>query len=160
MINKDIPEEIKNFYPPDYDLDGSEVLEIIKEMPERYTLPLNRESNSSEIYSQEIRRKRNPEREVPPLGEEAIKVLYYAVQEMYKIFENIKGDYSIPKYNVLISLHINHDIEVVSFCPKVETFIQGVPFEIPYKGMWQNGPGVSFYYSLSNHVLIKKIYMR
>lgn len=36
----------------------------------------------------------------------------------------------------------------------------GVPFEVPNKGVWQNGLGVSFFYLLSNKSLLKKIYLR
>jgi len=158
---RDIPEDIINFEPPDYELEGSEVLEIIKEMPIRPIIPVNREPTPIELCYAEMRRKKHPNREVPPIGREVIEVLYDAVQEMIKIFKNMKvSSYTISKYNVLLAIHTNYDIAAISFCPKVETFIEEVPFEVPNRGVWKNGPGVSFFYSLSSKSLLKKIYMR
>jgi|GEM_PF-5966518 hypothetical protein len=56
MIN-DIPEDIINFEPPDYELEGSEVLEKIKEMPTRPIIPANREPTPMDLCYAEMRRK-------------------------------------------------------------------------------------------------------
>lgn len=160
---KEIPEKLIGFDPPDYALDGSEVLEMIKDMPEKINLPINRKMNSREEMYAEMRAKSHPEREVSPLEKETIEVLYYAVQEMFnefKMFKSRKENYSILKYNVLLFIHSDYDIAEVAFCPKIESFIDGVPFDVPNQGTWINGPGVDFYFALTGHELLKKYYMR
>ena len=143
---KEIPEKLIEFYPPHYDLDGSEVMEMIKYIPEKINLPIIRKPNPSEAMYPE----KYLEREVPPLEKEAIEVLYYAVQEMFKIFKSMKKNYSISEYNVGLSLHTDYDIVEVSFCFKIESWLDG-------QG---GGPGVSFYFTLSSHALLKTTHMR
>lgn len=161
MIKK-VPEELIRFDSADYVLEGSEVIEMIKDMPEKINLPINRKPNSREVYDAKTRAKRHPERIVPPLDKEVIEVLYYAVQEMYQMFEarnnckkhkkkkSIKVDYSILKYDVLLFIHTNYDIAGVSFCPIIENWLEGPVYDL----------GVDFYFTLSNHELLETYYMR
>lgn len=91
-----------------------------------------------------------------------IEILYYAVQEMYKMFEarnnvkkhkkkkSIKVDYSILKYDMLLFIHADYDIANVSFCPKIENWLEGPVYDL----------GVSFYFTLSGHELLETYYMR
>ncbi len=159
MINN-IPDEVYNFFPPDYVFDGSEVLEMIKDMPVRPNYIENRKPSFREDMYVELRNKHHPDRVVLPFGKESIEVFYLAVQEMYKIFNNMKGDYTIEKYNVLLSIHIDHDIINVAFCPKTVPTFEGSYLEIPCGGIYTNGPGVDFFYSLSDYTLIRRIFMR
>lgn len=167
MIEK-IPEKLIGFYPPDYELDGSEVLEMIKDMPEKINLPISIKPNSMKEMNVEKCSKRHPERVVPPLDNKAIKVLYCAVQEMLKIFEILKKpskkrpakkslqkkskevDYSISEYVVSLSLHIDYDIADVAFCPKVENWLDAPG----------DGPSEDFYFKLSSQELLKRYGMR
>lgn len=143
---KEIPEKLIGFYPPHYDLDGSEVLEMIKYMPEKMNLPINRKTCSNEV----IHVKKCHERNVPPIEKKAIEVLYYAVQELFEIFKSMKRNYSISEYNVGLSLHTDYDIAEVSFCFKIDNWLNGPG----------DGPGVSFYFTLSSHILLQTTYMR
>jgi len=161
MIKK-VPEELIGFYPPDYVLEGSEVLEMIKDMPEKINISISRKTSEDEIMYAEIRAQKHPERQVHPLEKEAIEVLYYAVQEMYRIFElrsNIrkhkkknpmKVNYSILKYDIGLFIHTDYDIANVSFSPKIENWLEGPVYDL----------GVSFYFTLSSHELLETYYMR
>lgn len=159
---KRVPKELIGFSPPDYELEGFEVLEMIKDMPEKINIPINRELNLGEIYNAKMRAKIHPERIVPPLDEVVTEVLYYAVQEIYKMFkarnnckkhkkkESIKVNYSILKYNVLLSIHTDYDIGEFSFCPVIENWLEGPVYDL----------GVNFYFTLSGHELLETYYMR
>jgi hypothetical protein len=159
-LSNDIPQELINFEVPDYEFDGSEVLEMIKEMPEKPIFLKNRESSARDISYEKFRKKRYPDRKVPPLDEEVIKILFYAVQEMNKSFQTMKGSYSITNYKLWIEIHQDYDIILVAFIPNMIPSFEGAYFEIPSQGKWQNGPGVNLYYSISKYELLKKSYMR
>ncbi|MFC4159341.1 hypothetical protein [Chitinimonas lacunae] len=66
----------------------------------------------------------------------------------------------IEGYTLLINLYEENGCGSVSFCPKIEQEVGGTPFEVPDQGLWQNGPGVTFYLDLKDYSLIKRVFMR
>lgn len=154
---RDVPKELTKFYPPDYEVDGLDILEIIRNKSEEFNILVSRKLKEMNLMDFEIE---DIEKEIPVFDEFVFKVIYYAVEEMLKEFEKYENEYSILKYDVLLNIYTEYDIIKIAFCPKIETFIQGFPFEVPYRGLWNNGPGISFYFELSSCTVLKKVYMR
>ena len=92
----------------------------------------------------------------------AFLVLYHAKKYLDQTFDERFGGKTWPleKYNVLTTLYENEGYAAVAFCPKIETFVQGIPFEVADRGIWKNGPGVHLFISLKDYSLLKTTFMR
>ncbi len=124
-------EKVNYPFPPDYCLDGADVLEMIRNFPENTTILKNlRKHEMAELYNKD-REINNPNRKVYPITSEILEILYLAVKEMEKLFEEAKTriertnkkkrivpQYTVEDYMINLSLHIECDIVVVSARPK------------------------------------------
>lgn len=66
----------------------------------------------------------------------------------------------IEGYVVILNSYHEEGYAAVSFCPKVESAVEGVPFEVADRGIWKNGPGVQLFISLKDFSLLKTVFMR
>ncbi|MFC4159053.1 hypothetical protein [Chitinimonas lacunae] len=80
-------------------------------------------------------------------------------EEKYKNPQNTEI-WPVENYEICISIYEEENCASISFCPKMEDFIEGFTFEISRQGLWENGPGVTFYLSLHDYSLIKTVSMR
>ncbi|WP_157649690.1 hypothetical protein [Burkholderia ubonensis] len=71
-----------------------------------------------------------------------------------------RGEWSLKNYEVSVDVGCGGEVVVVSFVPDVAYSVNGVPFEIASQGMYKNGRGVVYAYSISEKKLLKTIYMR
>lgn len=91
-----------------------------------------------------------------------IMVLHQARNYLLNVFDShFSGkQWPLEGYEVLFNMYPEHNCAEVSFCPKVDTSINGVPFEVADQGVWANGPGVEFFISLEDYSLLKTTFMR
>lgn len=83
------------------------------------------------------------------------------IEDAKRKFEEIsKGEWDLKKYVVWLQISTNQKYASIGFIPNIENFIDGIPFEIPNQGMYQNGRGVQFYYEIDNVELKETIFMR
>lgn len=83
------------------------------------------------------------------------------IEDAKRKFEEIsKGEWDLKKYVVWLQISTNQKYSSIGFIPNIENFIDGIPFEIPNQGMYQNGRGVQFYYEIDNVELKETIFMR
>jgi hypothetical protein len=97
---------------------------------------------------------------VPELDEKIALILSRAVDCLREVFSGLGHEWPLEKYAVHVTLHAEYDLADVAFCPKVETCIDGVPFEVSVNGVFANGPGVRFLLTLSSLALVETVYMR
>lgn len=159
-MSQKLPREVLNFDPPDLWLDGGDVSEMIREMPARPIVLKELQPNPTETIYRAKRERLHPGRVAPALDEKIVMLLFRAVEHLRDIFSQKGREWPLDKYIVLASIHPDHDLADISFCPKVETLVQGIPFEVPVHGVYANGPAVRFFLSLSTLSLVKTMYMR
>jgi hypothetical protein len=87
-------------------------------------------------------------------------IFYYAKIYLEDIFKTKFGGkfWPIEKYNIIVSFY--EEYAAVAFCPMIEDFIDGIPFEVADRGMWKNGPGVDIFISLDDYSHLKTVFMR
>jgi hypothetical protein len=87
-------------------------------------------------------------------------VFYYSKIYLDDIFKSKFSGKSWPieKYDVVASFY--KEYASVSFCPMIENFIDGIPFEVADRGIWKNGPGVQIFISLDDYSHLKTVFMR
>ncbi|WP_156409984.1 hypothetical protein [Duganella sp. Root198D2] len=87
----------------------------------------------------------------------AIMAMSIAYDE-FMIFS--KGEWSLDNYQICISYTDDMDYMSIAFLPDPAYEINGIPFEVASRGMYKNGRGVEYIYSLMDFSLVKKILMR
>ncbi len=86
-----------------------------------------------------------------------IPILSLAFEE----FKNIsKGNWSLDNYEISVSVNCDESYAAVSFVPDPAHSVDGVPFEVADRGMYANGMGITFIFSLIDFRLVNKTYMR
>ncbi|WP_155122347.1 hypothetical protein [Burkholderia ubonensis] len=71
-----------------------------------------------------------------------------------------KGEWSLENYTVSVDIGCDGEIVIVSFVPIPAYSVDGVPFEVASQGMYKNGRGVLYAYSVSEKKLLETVYMR
>ena len=79
------------------------------------------------------------------------------VEEFKKLYAD---KYDLLKYEIWLNKFEEKKYFSISFLPNIETIFAGVHFEIADQGMYQNGPGVVFFFSLDDCSLLKTQWMR
>jgi hypothetical protein len=154
-MSSEVIDNVIAAWPPDYDLDGAEVEAMIRDMPGRPHMP----TKLPDRFEDNSRRPPSA-REVPVFDEKMVEALFHAVDYLRQEFKGFRREWPITNYDVLLSWYTEYGLVDIAFCPKVETFVQGGPFEVADRGMYRNGPGIEFVLSLSDYSLVKRVYMR
>ncbi|MBY4727250.1 MULTISPECIES: hypothetical protein [Burkholderia] len=88
---------------------------------------------------------------------ECFEVFGLALAEFRKFS---KGEWSLKNYNVSIDFGRDERLVAISFIPRPAYEVNGVPFEVADKGMYKNGRGVTYIYTVDGGELLKAVYMR
>ncbi|WP_140918251.1 hypothetical protein [Limnobaculum xujianqingii] len=82
--------------------------------------------------------------------------LCHSENYLLKIFnERYNRSWSLEKYEILIDECKSDNYVSIAFLPKTKQNVNGVPFEVPVKGIWENGPGIELYISLEDYSLLR-----
>lgn len=153
-MNSRVIDEVINSWPPDFRLEGGDVEEMIRDMPDRRHMPRERPKRTPEA-------ERSSRRDAPTsFDDRMIDVLYHAVNALREVFKKYRSEWPLSGYSVLLSWHVEHELANISFCPKIDTLVEGIPFEVSDRGMYANGPGVTFIISIPDCSLVKTVHMR
>lgn len=71
-----------------------------------------------------------------------------------------KGEWPLENYSVCFSVTDDYRYTSFAFMPDPAYEIGGIPFEVSNRGMYQNGRGVVYIYSLADYSLVNTTYMR
>lgn len=71
-----------------------------------------------------------------------------------------KGEWPLEHYSVSGAMSENKQFGAISFIPDPAYSVEGMLFEIPSRGMYKHGMGVTYIYSLVDLVLVNTTYMR
>lgn len=71
-----------------------------------------------------------------------------------------KGEWPLDNYSVCFSVTDDYRYTSFSLIPDPAYEIGGIPFEVPYRGMYKNGRGVVYIYGLVDYSLVNTTYMR
>lgn len=71
-----------------------------------------------------------------------------------------RGEWSLDNYQICISYTDDMDYISIAFLPDPAHEINGIPFEVANRGMYKNGRGVEYIYSLMDFSMLQKILMR
>lgn len=85
------------------------------------------------------------------------EVLGLALAEFRKFS---KGEWPLVNYKVSVDVGKNESLIAIAFTPLPACEVNGVPFEVADQGMYRNGRGVTYIYTVDGGELIKAVYMR
>lgn len=152
-----LPNSIKNFFPPDYMFDGAYIEAVLQKDSIAALADAEIKNPDLDRVRTESRAHKYPGRAIPPLNIDALMLLK---KGLYYYHEQYGNKWPMSGYEVNISIHPEQRCGSVFFFPKVENFIQGIPFEISVGGVRKNGIAVTYYLSLVDFSLIEKIISR
>ena len=70
------------------------------------------------------------------------------------------NDWDLDNYSVHITASEDKKYVKIGFLPNIDTFVDGIPFQIANRGMYKYGMGVSFTYDLQTMILLNTTFMR
>ncbi len=96
------------------------------------------------------------------LTSQEMLALETSIQYFFTILKTFKNHkkWSLEKYTIYIGDYPEYNYYEFSFCPKTETFVAGIPFEIADQGIYKNGPGITMFISKEDNSLLRHYFMR
>lgn len=88
------------------------------------------------------------------------KIVLYIENGLREFKSLFKDEFDLNNYVVTLNKFEKNGNYCVTFIPKVASMFEGIEFEIPNQGMYANGRGVEFFFSIKNDELLKTVYMR
>lgn len=88
------------------------------------------------------------------------KTIIYIENGLREFRALFKYEFNLNNYLIAMNVFEKNGNYNVSFIPKTVSMFEDIEFEISNEGMYANGRGVKFFFSLENNELLKTVYMR
>lgn len=161
-MNRTVPDEVLNSWPPDLWLAGEDVQALAEDLRSGAHL-VGRGGGPVQlrVWNQNPAAMVQPDRMALHADDEIIGVVVSALGHLDAVYDGGVGRrWPLNRYTVLVTQHTEYSMVDVAFCPDPTNFVDGIPFEIADKGMYINGPGVQLILAADDHSLIRTVYMR